>query len=291
MKTLPVSCKQCGIIFQKSCAEINRMEQIGYKNHFCSNKCSRSHNQNLWKNILPLQRKEEYYKNPKKCILCEKIIPYEKKKNVYCSHQCGSLYTQKDGGNHHWSDENKKKMSEWGKKYAYKVPRTGIEKVCDICKQVFYVQKSSKKICCSRDCTTKWINKTGYMKGKTGGYRPHSGTSKKGWYKGIFCGSSWELAWVIYYLEHNIPFRRNNAGFPYEYSGKTKKYYPDFYLIDDNKYIEIKNYYTAEVGAKTTQFPHKLDVLYEMDLRGVFEYVIQKYGKDYIRLYEPKKSS
>ena len=37
-----------------------------------------------------------------------------------------------------------------------------------------------------------------------GGYRKGSGRRKKGWYKGFWCDSSWELAWVIYQIEHDI---------------------------------------------------------------------------------------
>ena len=42
-----------------------------------------------------------------------------------------------------------------------------------------------------------------------GGKRHGSGRGKKGWYKGYWCDSSWELALVIYNLEHNIKFERN----------------------------------------------------------------------------------
>ena len=42
-----------------------------------------------------------------------------------------------------------------------------------------------------------------------GGYRQGSGRGKKGWYKGFFCDSSWELAYVIYCLDHNIDIKRN----------------------------------------------------------------------------------
>lgn len=36
--------------------------------------------------------KEEYYKNPKLCLNCSKIIPYEKKKyNKYCSRSCSAI--------------------------------------------------------------------------------------------------------------------------------------------------------------------------------------------------------
>ena len=43
---------------------------------------------------------------------------------------------------------------------------------------------------------------------KSGGYRMNSGRGKKGWYKGIFCDSSWELAFLVYHLEHNLYIER-----------------------------------------------------------------------------------
>lgn len=285
--TVIVKCNQCGIKFLKPLSEIKRSEQRGYKNSFCSNKCSRIYNNSH----VIFNREKIYYENPKLCLNCKVPISYSCRINTYCSQKCSALHTQKDGGNCHWSDEDKKRLSEWGKKYAYRTPKNGSEIECPTCGRKFYKSKKSKRICCSRKCTIEWINKTGYMKGKTGGYRPHSGTSKKGWYKGIFCGSSWELAWVIYHLEHNINFVRNNKGFPYLYGNKVKKYYPDFYLPMDDKYIEVKNYCNSEVQAKTAQFPYKLDVLYKEQLKDVFGYVIGKYGKDYIELYEPKKKS
>jgi hypothetical protein len=41
-----------------------------------------------------------------------------------------------------------------------------------------------------------------------GGYRIGSGRSKSGYYKGIYCGSTYELCWAIHALDHNIKFSR-----------------------------------------------------------------------------------
>lgn len=290
MKTLPVKCIECGNEFQKSISYIKQGIKRGYTNHLCSNKCSISFNKKRQQEIKN-RRIDEYHKNPKLCPNCNSIINYEDKNDkIYCSSKCAAIYTQKDGGHHHWSDEDKKRISEWAKKYAYRHSKNRIKKQCLNCKNEFEVTKcKNNKLCCSRKCSSVWIKKSGYFKNKgRGGFRPNSGTSKKGWYKGYFCGSSWELAWVIYNLDHNIPFIRNNVGFDYIFDGKQRKYYPDFILTNDNQYIEIKNYLTNQVIEKTKQFPYKLKLLYKSDLVDVFNYVEQKYGKDYIRLYEKK---
>ena len=57
-------------------------------------------------------------------------------------------------------------------------------------------------------------------------------------YKGYWCDSSWELAYVIYNLEHNIKFERNKQGFEYEFENKKYKYYPDF-ILEDGTYVEV----------------------------------------------------
>ena len=124
---------------------------------------------------------------------------------------------------------------------------------------------------------------------KSGGYRRGSGRGKKGWYKGYWCDSSWELAWVIYNLEHDVSFSRNRIGFDYQYNNKTYKYYPDF--IIDNTYYEIKGYMNDKVNAKIKSFPNKLIVLYKNDMKPYLEYVKKKYGKDFIKLYEKRASS
>jgi len=37
-----------------------------------------------------------------------------------------------------------------------------------------------------------------------GGKRIGSGRGKSGWYKGYWCDSSWELAYVIYNIDHDV---------------------------------------------------------------------------------------
>ena len=43
----------------------------------------------------------------------------------------------------------------------------------------------------------------------SGGYRKGSGVGKGGWYKGYWCDSSYELAWIIFNIEHGNLFTRN----------------------------------------------------------------------------------
>lgn len=118
-----------------------------------------------------------------------------------------------------------------------------------------------------------------------GGYKPGSGRGKKGWYKGYFCDSSWELAFLIYHLDHNITIDRCKEIRYYTFNGRTKKYHPDF--VVDGKIIEIKGFKTDEVEAKL-QFNPDIIHYYKDDMKLYLDYAIYKYGKNFIYLYENK---
>jgi hypothetical protein len=118
---------------------------------------------------------------------------------------------------------------------------------------------------------------------KLGGYVQGSGRGIKGQYKGFFCDSSWELAYIIYCLEHNINIKRNTTKRQYVWQGITKNYIPDF--IVEGVVTEIKGYKTEEWLAKL-EANSDVSVLYKEDLAPVFEYVKIKYGKNFISLYE-----
>lgn len=118
-----------------------------------------------------------------------------------------------------------------------------------------------------------------------GGIRKGSGRGKKGWYKGYWCDSSWELAWIIYHLDKNIKFERNKTGFEYEFNGTKFRYYPDF-IMEDGTFIEVKGYIDQKCQAKLNQFHSSLTILDKRGIKPYLDYAVQTYGKDYIRLYE-----
>lgn len=134
--------------------------------------------------------------------------------------------------------------------------------------------------------TKQKISATAKVNKRSGGYREGSGRGKKGWYKGYFCDSSWELAFVIYNLEHGIQFERNKKRFTYTFNNKEYHYLPDF--IVDGKYVEIKGYWCEQWEAKYKQFPKNetLQVLTKNEIQTYLNYVIDKHGKDFISLYE-----
>lgn len=117
-----------------------------------------------------------------------------------------------------------------------------------------------------------------------GGKRIGSGRGKQGWYKGIYCDSSWELAFLVYYLDHNKNIKRCEERREYIFNNEKHTYIPDF--ITDDGIIEIKGYKTQQWKSKLEQNPD-IKVLYENDIKPYLNYVIEKYGdKFYETLYE-----
>jgi hypothetical protein len=117
-----------------------------------------------------------------------------------------------------------------------------------------------------------------------GGYVQGSGRGKKGWYKDHFCDSSWELAYILYCEAHGLTVIRNTEKFPYQWGNKQKNYIPDFVVNDE--YVEIKGYVTEEWKAKQLAFPHPLKVLTAKEIEPILAFVVDAYGKDFVKLYD-----
>lgn len=166
----------------------------------------------------------------------------------------------------------------------------GVEKASLIKKKVsaglqkVYADSSNQEM---NKCRIEKIKKTAAERHSIGGLRKGSGRGKKGWYQGYFCDSSWELAWVIYSLDHDVKFERNRESFDYTYLGKVKRFYPDF-LLEDGTLVEIKGFKTDEYRAKLESFPkdRKLITLYKNEMKVYLDYVMDKFGKDFTNVYE-----
>lgn len=235
---------------------------------------------------LKILRKSKYEDSPKRCKHCNEIIQYEKKKSTFCSLSCSTSFSLKSRKNS-ISDKGIEKLRKsakdrWLNGEYDSLLKPKIHLNCIRCGNEFHVHNcENKRKFCSRKCSS-----VGKDNSKCGGYREICGKGHHGRYKGYFCNSSWELAWVIYSLDHGLKFKRNVQGFPYEYEGKTYKYYPDFYIEDSENYLEIKGQITEKWKAKLKNFPHKIDVLYYSEMKPILKYVVEKYGKDFVRLYD-----
>lgn len=212
------------------------------------------------------------------CEKCEKEVEVKFGSGKFCSRKCANSRIR--------TEDTKKKISIGVRNCnAYAEGRicakkgkskyTILDKICPLCGATFKCSSGYGKKFCSSECVSK--------NPLTGGYRPGSGRSKSGWYKNFYCGSTWELAFLIWALDHKIPVERCAEKFKYEFEG-TRTYLPDFVVGD--LFVEIKGYDTEQTRAKIDQFPKNLVVLREEDLEPVFSYVKTAYGANFYELYE-----
>lgn len=73
---------------------------------------------------------------------------------------------------------------------------------------------------------------------------------------------SWELLVANYLSDHNIKWTNQiNELFIYPFKGKDRRYYPDFYLPDYDKYIEVKGYERERDKIKWSYFTKALIII------------------------------
>jgi hypothetical protein len=219
------------------------------------------------------------------CERCGKVMTEKFGSGRFCSKSCANSRDR--------SEETKRKISKSVSDTSQikQVKQKNIEiyeenpKYCKICQEKISYDRRFSNTCEARACQIAWA--AHQSKGKAGGLRHGAGTGKQGWYKGYYCDSSYELAYVIYNLDHNISFVRNKQA--YEYIGldnKIHKYYLDF--IEDNTLVEIKGYWTETVQRKldaVNDMPIKL--LMKKDIQFMIDYVKQTYCcTDITTLYE-----
>lgn len=154
---------------------------------------------------------------------------------------------------------------------------------CPICgKMLTEEQVRRKHKTCSKECGYILATQKNIANGlyhRNGGFRPGSVRSRWGYYKDIYCASTYELVYLIYSLEHNIPIERNKDYFNYKINNVSKRYLPDFKI--NETYIEIKNFPRKEVDIKAeavVKQGKEIKVLYYKDLEEMMNYIDSKYN-------------
>jgi len=228
--------------------------------------------------------KLDYEKNPFLCKKCKSTKSYQKRNNEFCSRECANSHTH--------SEETKDKIrkaqianpsgfmafDESTMAKMYEKQRSSRKIVyCKSCSSSFEILESDNRIYCSRKCNPK-----------VGGYRKGSGRSIGGYYKGIYCHSTYELVWVMFNLSNGIKFEDFKGFIEYVSDGKRHKYYPDF--VQGDKVIEIKGYHTKIVDIKVAAAileGYNIDILYKDDLEKHFKWFSETYpNSDLKNMYE-----
>ena len=200
---------------------------------------------------------------------CPKCNTEHTKTGIFCSRSCANSRER--------PLELRKRLSEYAKAnptgnvllaqsgngiYRATIPRE--DAFCSHCGSVFQRKITENKKYCSQAC----------RRHNAGGLRHGSGRGKSGYYNGFHCSSTYELAYLIYNLDHNIPIVRNKIYWEYQYNGKTHKFYPDFRV--DGKIVELKSFRSELTDCKISSVTEHIEVLYGEDLVSIFAYVEDK---------------
>lgn len=263
--------------------------------------------QKACKNLNGLKKHERHcLKNPNRI---PQPNPTNEKQDVYCSY-CNKLCTSINSLKNHerfCKDNPNRELTYYEKTGICNLSNQGWSKglTKDSDKRVKHISEKSyeglqrekqlhpekftgkAKTLEGEELRKQKISQTMQANPDAGGLRVGSGRGKKGWYKGYFCDSTYELAYIIYNLDNNVEFKRCTKVYTYEYKGKTHKYHPDFELLDGTV-VETKGYHTSLVdikAASVTDCP--IIVLYEKDLEYAFDWVKDHYKFDDLSdLYE-----
>jgi len=100
-------------------------------------------------------------------------------------------------------------------------------------------------------------------------------------YNGIVLHGTWELAYAKWLDENHVLWSRPRETFPYTWKDEIHQYTPDFYLPDEDIYVEIKGYETERDRAKWINFPKKLRILKGQQLKELG--LIDSFKPDTIR--------
>jgi hypothetical protein len=266
-------CSWCSNTFDIENKYFNQKTKEGQRNFYCSRICEK----------LDKQKRNVLNNETVPCKKCSALFVRNKKlkrQKQYCSVTCAN--------SHIWTLESRKKLSESAKHCA--AQKRGnfpsekerlTERKCKNCNVLFLAKKHSPKGYCSANCCkiTRKYNKN------LGGYREGSGRAKTGYYKGIYCGSTYELAFLIWNLDQHANIKRCEKTFLYN---NGRKYHPDFEI--DEEIIEIKGYHTPDVDLKEKavleqQFRYR--ILYKKDIQHMIDYVKTKHKIKYLpELYE-----
>ena len=154
--------------------------------------------------------------NPDRQIIKSNFIEYNRKmKELGLPGNNQYIRAKKEGRKITVSDDVRKKLSDSGK--GRKLSKDQKSKISDSMKRV--VREKPESYSASN------VN----------------GRVKKVLYKGVLMDSKWELEFAEWCDKESISWEKNTLGFEYEWNG-NRIYYPDFYLKDLKRFVEVKGY-------------------------------------------------
>lgn len=147
-----------------------------------------------------------------------------------------------------------------------------IEIKCIFCEKQFIALSTKNRKFCSKSCFQ--TNRRGKPHMSEVGKEKNSKSRQIDWSRGVYsnasvgktkwhdhtkpCGEkirlqgTWELKYAMWLDEHDIAYTAHKGSLWYEHpiSKKQKIYMPDFWLVDEQTYVDVKNDYLLKVDSE-----------------------------------------
>jgi hypothetical protein len=232
-------------------------------------------------------RVDTYNENPTLCKCCNSPLVYGKRKNAFCSKSCAATYNntgrvRTDESKQKTSrasiiaysllSEEKKEQRRTNQINRYKVKNPDVEFTCPICKGKFMIPyiKRHRKTCGADDCK---------IQASVGVRTYQNGSRKPVWFynptegKEVLLDSSWEVKTAELLIAKSIKWIRPPFIKWQDKKGKTRRYFPDFYLPDYDVYLDPKNPYCLTLDEEKIREISKQVILIVGSLDTIKDYI------------------
>lgn len=222
------------------------------------------------------KRIDEYEANPTCCAECGKALPYHRKREKFCGRSCAAKFN--NARRDPRTEESKKKTADamkgnipWSKGLKL-VHHADVEFTCPIClitKLVPY-DKRNNKTCGDEDCR---------VQASVGVRTYQNGSRKPVWFfnpyedKEVLLESSWEIETAKYLIDNNVEWIRPKFIKWVDGTGKTRRYFPDFYLPKYNVYLDPKNPYCMKKDEEKMAMVTQSNTVIYGDIKIIKEWV------------------
>ena len=201
-------------MYEKVCKWCNELisvnKQVLFASHVATCKMNPNLEERYKRNSIKGVLKVDRIEIEKECLKCKEIFSVITTESEIKNKRVKSFCSRKCANSRKHSDETKvkigKSLIEGGKRFS---PIASVKEIikftCIKCGKEGIDNRYNRNRKYHIDCWTSI----------SGGIKKGSSRGKSGWYKGYWCDSSYELAYLIYNLDNSTEVERNKKGFNY----------------------------------------------------------------------------
>lgn len=216
------------------------------------------------------QRMLQYEVSPKLCLYCSSPIFYDKRINKFCSSSCAATFNNFQKGSR--PQETRQKISESMLRFEASrttpkiITRRPRLRYCMIrvheCSACGGHMTNPKRKTCSIECRDKACSVNGTLKRRLK-------------WDGHTFQSKWEIEIAKALTKNNINWEQPTKRFRWFDTTlqKYRTYLPDFYLIDFNVFLDVKNDYKQRIDTDKIKQLKNLLPLEVFNLKDMLSYI------------------